>query len=209
MLADGVLCDLPDGDLLIALLLDIPANFDNFRVDADAGDRHACDGGAFRHLSAVGHRADNLAFGCDPGASVKHRGRKWCRLVFGWRGNGYRRRNVGIAAGGIAIKISLNVNTADIEQQHHADQHKQIAERPEYAHAPAQLGSSRLGGGSAACSADQLCQPRASLIWQISVHECVTIFTDKDKMLLGCTLTTYFIVMCVVFSPGQAKKRHT
>ena len=37
MLPDRVFRDLPDGHLLIALLLDIPANFDNLRVDADAG----------------------------------------------------------------------------------------------------------------------------------------------------------------------------
>ena len=53
---------------------------------------------------------------------------------------------VGIATRGIAIIIGLDIDAADIRQQHDANQHKQIAERPKYAHAQAWLGARGLGG---------------------------------------------------------------
>src|SRR4051812_6205228 len=115
MLPDRILCNLPDGHLLIALLLDIPANLDNLRVDADARNCHTCDGWAFRRLSAIGHRANHLAFGGATGDSVEHWGSEWCRFIFDGRGYGYWRGQIGITARGIAIVIGLDVDTADID----------------------------------------------------------------------------------------------
>src|ERR1041385_2042638 len=98
MLPNRVFCDLPDRDLLIALLLDIPANLDHLRVHTNTRDGHARDSWGFGRLGAVGHRADHLAIGCDPSAGVEYRGSEWRRLLFGGRGYGCWRRQVGIAA---------------------------------------------------------------------------------------------------------------
>src|SRR5262249_25474256 len=107
VLPDRVLRDLPDGDLLPALLLDIPANLDYFRVDADAGDGHACDGWRFRRLGAIGHRADHLAFGFAPDSGVEHRRGEGGWLFLSGRGDGDRGGYIGIAARGVAIIIGL------------------------------------------------------------------------------------------------------